>query len=430
MALDRDRDVLANARIVLIEQEMPGDRLDDPVGVARRALLASGLPDRVQPGMSICIGAGSRGIANMPSILRTTAEVVRELGGEPFFIPAMGSHGGATAEGQTALLRDLGVTAETVGAPIRATMETVQLGQTRSGLPVFMDRYAAEADGIIAVNRVKSHTDHRGETESGLCKMLAIGFGKQQMASRVHPYGAWGLTELIPEVAEVMLKSRPVLIGLAIIDNARAETAEVHAVEPDGWRETEKGLLKRAKELTAGLPFDEIDVLVLQLFGKEISGTGMDLNVVARIVMDGVEEPPTPRIRTLGVLDLTEASHGNAVGIGLADLTTKRLADKIDFDTTYANSVTATFFNRCKLPMVLPTDRRLFEVALGALPDERRADPRLCICRDTLHLDRMWVSPALVAEVATRNDVRVVSDASPLTFGDEGELRLPPEGGA
>jgi hypothetical protein len=366
----------------------------------------------------------------MPAILRTTAEVVRELGGEPFFIPAMGSHGGATAEGQTALLRDLGITAETLGAPIRATMETVQLGQTPSGLPVFMDRYAAEADGIIAVNRVKCHTDHRGETESGLCKMLAIGFGKQQMASRVHPHGAWGLAELIPEVAEVMLKTRPVLIGLAIIDNAHAETAEVHAVEPDGWRETEKGLLERAKELTAGLPFDEIDVLVLQLFGKEISGTGMDLNVLARIVMDGVEEPPTPRIRTLGVLDLTEASHGNAVGIGLADLTTKRLADKIDFDTTYANSITATFFNRCKLPMVLPTDRRLFEVALGALPDERRADPRLCICRDTLHLGRMWVSPALAAELTGRSDVRVMSEASSLTFGDEGELQLPPEGGA
>ncbi len=430
MTLDRDRDVLANARIMLIEQDLPGDRLDDPIGAARQGLLASGLPDRVTPGASICIGAGSRGIANMPEILRTTAEVVRELGGEPFLIPAMGSHGGATAEGQTALLRDLGVTEETVGAPIRATMETVRVGETPAGLPVFMDRYAAEADGIIAVNRVKSHTDHRGETESGLCKMLAIGFGKQQMASRIHPYGAWGLTELIPEVAEVMLKSRPVLIGLAIIDNARAETAEVHAVEPDGWRETEKGLLERAKELTASLPFDEIDVLVLELFGKEISGTGMDLNVLARIVIDGVEEPPTPRIRTLGVLDLTDASHGNAVGIGLADLTTRRLADKIDFDTMYANSITATFFNRCKLPMVLPTDRRLFEVALGALPDERRTDPRLCICRDTLHLDRMWVSPPLASELAGRTDIRVVSDARPLSFGDEGELQLPPEGGA
>lgn len=430
MVLDRDADALKGVQLFEVEQDMPGDRLDDPVAAARQALLGSGLPDRVKPGASICIGAGSRGITNMPAILRTTAEIVRELGGEPFFIPAMGSHGGATAEGQSALLRDLGITEETVGAPIRATMETVQLGETPRGLPVFMDRYAAEADGIIAVNRVKSHTDHRGETESGLCKMLAIGFGKQQMASRVHPYGAWGLTELIPEVAEAMLESRPVLIGLAIIDNAYAETAEVHAVEPDAWRDTEKRLLTRAKELTASLPFEEIDVLVLRLFGKEISGTGMDLNVLARIVMDGVEEPPTPRIRTLGVLDLTEASHGNAVGIGLADLTTKRLADKIDFDTTYENSITATFFNRCKLPMVLPTDRRLFEVALGALPDERRADPRLCICRDTLHLERMWVSPPLAAEVAGRSDVRGVSEAVPLAFGDEGELQLPPEGGA
>jgi len=296
-------------------------------------------------------------------------------------------------------------------------------------VPVFMDRYAAAADGIIAVNRVKAHTDHRGETESGLTKMLAIGFGKQQMASRIHPYGAWGLAELIPEVAEVMLGSCPILIGLAIIDNARAETAEIHAVEPNGWRPTEKSLLKRSKELTAGLPFDEVDVLVLQFIGKEISGTGMDLNVVARIMMDGVEEPPRPRIRTLGVLDLTDASHGNAVGIGLADLTTKRLADKIDFEATYANSMTATFFNRCKLPMVLPTDQRLFELALGALPDERRARPRLCICRDTLHLGRLWASPALVEEMADGRDLQVVSEPQPLSFSDEGELLLPSEGG-
>lgn len=428
MNLDRETDVIANTRICLLEQDLPDERLDRPVAAARQALLASGLPQRVKPGDSICIGAGSRGIAHLPEILRTTVEAVRELGGEPFLIPAMGSHGGATAEGQTALLRDLGITEETVGAPLRATMETVQVGETPSGLPVFMDRYAAAADGIIAVNRIKSHTDHRGGTESGLCKMLAIGFGKQQMASRIHPYGVWGLVELIPQAAEVMLSARPVLIGLAIIENARAETAEVHAVEPDGWRETEKGLLKRAKELTASLPFDEMDVLVLRSIGKEISGTGMDLNVLGRIMMPGVEEPSRPRIRTLGVLDLTAASHGNAVGIGLADLTTRRLADKIDFDTMYANSITATFFNRCKLPMVLPTDRRLFEVALGALTDERRADPRLCICRDTLHLERMWVSERLAGEVAERQDVRTISEPGPLVFGPEGELLLS-EGG-
>jgi hypothetical protein len=429
MDLDRERGVISNVRIVLVEQDLPADRLDDPVGAAREALLASGLPDRVKPGASICIGAGSRGIAHLPEILRATTEIVRELGGQPFLIPAMGSHGGATAAGQTTLLRDLGITEETVGAPIRASMATVELGRTASGLPVFMDRYAAEADGIIVVNRVKSHTDHRGETESGLCKMLAIGFGKQQMASRIHPYGARGLTELVPEAAEVMLKSRPVLIGLGIIENAYAETAEVHAVEPRGWRETEKRLLKRAKALTASLPFDEIDVLILQMIGKEISGTCLDTNVVGRIMMEGVEEPARPRVGTLGVLDLTDASHGNAVGIGLADLTTKRLADKIDFEAMYANSMTATFFNRCKLPMVLPTDQRLLGLALGALPDERRANPRLCICRDTLHIDRLWASQALASEISGRAEARVVSEARPLAFGDAGELLLPPEGG-
>ncbi|MBM3475603.1 MAG: DUF2088 domain-containing protein [Armatimonadetes bacterium] len=263
VALDRDRNVLSGLELLVVEQDLADQRLDAPATAAREALLASGLPGRVKPGMSICIGAGSRGIANMPLILRTTVEVVRELGGEPFVIPAMGSHGGATAEGQRALLRDLGVTEETIGVPIRSSMETVQLGEMPSGLPVFMDRHAAEADAIIAVNRIKSHTDHRGETESGLTKMLAIGFGKQRMASMIHPYGANGLRDLIPQAAEVMRRERNVLIGLAIIDNAYAQTAEIHAVEPEGWRETEKRLLKRAKELTAGFPFDEMDVCVI-----------------------------------------------------------------------------------------------------------------------------------------------------------------------
>jgi len=423
--LDRDRDVLAGLELLVLEQDMPDQRLDDPAGVAREALLKSGLPGRVKPGMSICIGAGSRGIANMPLILRTTVEVVRELGGEPFVIPAMGSHGGATAEGQRALLKDLGVTEETIGAPIRASMETVQLGEMASGLPVFMDRNAAGADGLIAVNRIKSHTDHRGETESGLTKMLAIGFGKQRMASMIHPYGANGLRDLIPQAAEVMLRERNVLVGLAIIDNAYAQTAEVHAVEPDVWRETEKRLLKRAKELTAGFPFDDIDVCAVLRIGKEISGTCLDLNTVARVAMEGVEEPPTPRIHTLAALDLTDASHGNAVGIGLCDLTVKRLADKIDFQAMYANSITATFFNRCRLPMVLPTDERLFQVAVGTLPDARRETPRLCIARDTLHLDRLWATPPLAEEATRRDGVRVVSGPHPLRFDAEGALVLP-----
>ncbi|MGQ9730159.1 MAG: lactate racemase domain-containing protein [Candidatus Zipacnadales bacterium] len=425
MVLDRDATVLQDLQLYELEQELPDQRLENPAEATRTALMSSGLPKRVKPGMSICIGAGSRGIANMPTVLRVIAEVVRELGGMPFFIPAMGSHGGATAEGQRTLLADLGITEATVGAPIRATMETVQLGETPTGLPVFMDRYAAEADGLIVVNRVKSHTDHRGETESGLTKMLAIGFGKQQMASRIHPYGAWGLTHLIPMTAEVMLRERNVLIGVALIDNAYAETAEIHAIEPENLREIEKGLLKRAKALSGSLPFDEIDVCILLRIGKEISGTGLDLNLVARIAMEGVEEPATPKIRTLAALDLTEASRGNAVGIGLCDLTVKRLADKIDFEAMYANSQTATFFNRCKLPMVLPTDRHLLQLAVGTLPDERRANPRLCILRDTLHLDRLWVSPALVQDVKDRVGVRVVSGPHRLCFDSDGALVLP-----
>jgi hypothetical protein len=424
MSLERDADVLANLSLVQVEQDLGAAFLEDPPRTARRELMSAGLAARFTPGASICIGAGSRGIDHMPEILRATADTVRELGGRPFFIPAMGSHGGATAEGQVALLRDLGITEETVGAPIRATMETVPIGETPSGLPVFVDRYAFEADGIIAVNRVKSHTDHRGETESGLTKMLAIGFGKQRMASLIHPYGAAGLRDLIPEVAEVMLGKCRVLMGLALIENAYARITDIEAVYPERWRETEKQLLQTAKRLTASLPFDEMDVLILRWIGKEISGTCLDLNVVARIAMEGVEEPPRPRIKVLGALDLTEASHGNAVGIGLCDLTTKRLADKIDFTAMYTNSITATFFNRCKLPMALPTDQRLFEVAVGCLDDRRRARPRLCLARDTLHLQRLWVSEALAEEAWRMPNVRVVSAPRPLAFTGDGALAL------
>jgi hypothetical protein len=424
MALERDRDALAGLNIVEVQQGVGGVFLEDPARAARRELMSAGLAARFKPGASVCIGAGSRGIDQMPQILRATANTVRELGGEPFLVPAMGSHGGATAEGQKALLRDLGITEETVGAPIRASMETVRIGETPSGLPVSIDRYAYEADGVIAVNRIKSHTDHRGETESGLTKMLAIGFGKQRMASLIHPYGAAGLRDLIPEVAEVMLDKCRVLMGLAIIENAYARVTAIKAVYPERWRETEKRLLRTAKALTASLPFDEMDVLVLRWIGKEISGACLDLNVVARIGMEGVEEPPRPRIKVLCALDLTEASHGNAVGIGLCDLTTKRLADRIDFEAMYTNSITATFFNRCKLPMVLPTDQRLFEVAVGSLDDRRRARPRLCIARDTLHLERLWVSEALAEEARAMPNVRLVSEPRPLAFDALGTLAI------
>ncbi|HJN16186.1 MAG TPA: DUF2088 domain-containing protein, partial [Armatimonadota bacterium] len=223
----------------------------------------------------------------------------------------------------------------------------------------------------------------------------------------------------------IMLRERPVLGGIAIIDNAYAQTAEIHVLELDGWREAEIKLLKRSKELAGSLPFDVIDVCVLMRIGKEISGTCLDANVVARIMMDGVEEPPSPKIHTLAALDLTDASHGNAVGIGLCDVTVKRLADKIDFDAMYTNAITATFFNRCKLPMVLPTDERLLQVSLGTLDDHRRVAPRLCIIEDTLKLDRLWVSPALAEDAKDNANVRVVSGPHPLAFDDEGALSLP-----
>jgi len=292
--------------------------------------------------MSVAITAGSRGIHDKPAVLRAAGDWLRSVGAEPFVVPAMGSHGGATAEGQVQLLADLGMTEQTLGMPIRATMETVELDRLPGGPAVHLDAHAAKADGILAVNRVKAHTDFQAEIESGLAKIVAIGLGKQRGAEGIHRFGPANLGVWVPQVARRIIDTGKVLGGLAIIENAHDRAARIALVAAqDIGGAAEAALLTEAKRLMGRLPFETIDVAVLDAMGKNISGSGMDTNVIGRMMIRGSAEFERPRITNIAVLDVTDASHGNAIGVGLADFIPFRILEKIDLRAAYINAMTS-----------------------------------------------------------------------------------------
>jgi hypothetical protein len=386
-------------RMVEVRQRIEAPKIDDYVSEIRGELRRKGIGERVRPGSRIAITAGSRGIAHYPEILATVVEEVKGAGGEPFLIPAMGSHGGATPEGQLRVLMSLGITPETVGAPIKASMEVEEIGRLDDGTPVYMDRIARRADGIIVVGRVKPHTDFKGRIESGLMKMMAIGLGKQKGAETIHGRGPEGYHRLIPEAARMMMRRAPIILGLAIVENARHEIAMVKALEPQEIEAEEERLLVRAKELMARLPFEEIDVLIVDEIGKNISGTGMDTNVIGRFWLPGEAEPRAPRIRRIVVLDLSEETHGNAIGIGLADFTTARVFSKIDYQETFVNSLTACSPETARIPIHLPSDREAIAMALRTCWLADPKDARVVRIRNTLELERFWISESLLEAV-------------------------------
>jgi hypothetical protein len=397
------------------------DIADLPLRVVEELARAGALA-RIRPGDEIAITAGSRGIASMPTVLRAVVAAVKERGGAPFIFPAMGSHGGGTAEGQREMLAGLGVDEQSMGAPIRASMEVVQLGQTAEGVPVYLDAIAAKAAGIIMVNRVKKHTNFDGPIESGLCKMAVIGMGKHTQAVAVHQFGNYGLREYIPRVAEALLARAKVLAGLAILENATGGVADLVGLPASEIVAREPGLLKRAKELSAKIPFAEADIALVERMGKEISGTGMDCYVIGRKRIIGEPEwPEAINIHSLVLLDLTPASHGNAVGVGLADFTTRRLADKINWPVTQANILTSGNLERGKLPFVYETDREAMDVA--SFRERMTPLDKLCVVclRDTLHLRYLLVSEALLAGA----DLEVLQGPLPLPFDEAGNWRAP-----
>ncbi|NIM70107.1 MAG: DUF362 domain-containing protein, partial [Xanthomonadales bacterium] len=307
------------------------------VQAVRDQFAAQGWAAKVAGGKSVAITCGSRGIDRIDLVIRTLVELVQQAGGDPFVFPAMGSHGGTTGPGQTAVLATLGVTEASIGCPIRSSLQTVTLGHTDAGLPVYLDQHASRADAILVVNRVKPHTSFVAPVESGLMKMLAIGMGKADQATAIHAYNLAGLRDHMPAVARVVLEKAPVIGGLAILEDAVHQICRVEGLAPDQLEEGEQRLLAECRPWQAALPVDQLDLLIVDEIGKEISGTGMDSKVVGRCRLLDFHAFPTPVIHVIAVLGLTEATHGNAVGIGMADITTRRVADAFDPLSTYRN---------------------------------------------------------------------------------------------
>ncbi len=407
--------MLEQIRMACVVQQLYGKRVDDVVGEVRRQMQRLNIADRLR-GKRIAITAGSRGIARINEVIKGVVEFVKECDGEPFVFPAMGSHGGATAEGQVAILRDYGITEEFVGAPILATMEVERIGET-NGIPVYADKLAANADGIIVVNRIKHHTDFSGPHESGLFKMMAVGMGKREGADIAHTYKAWSLRHHIPLMAKEILRRLPILAGLAVIENGYHEVAHLIALPPEEIEAGERRLLSFWKRIRPKIPFNHLDVLIVERMGKNISGTGMDTKTIGRMMITGENEPKHPMPRVIVVLDLTDESHGNAAGLGLADITTKRLISKVDWHATHVNVFTSGFIERDRIPVVAEDDRQALEWALEVAKVRDPEKARIVRIRDTNTLGVLYISQGLWDEAAVNKRLRFVSEGK-LAFQD------------
>jgi len=374
----------------------------------------------IAAGTRIAITVGSRGIARQPEIVRCLVGELRRAGAEPFVIPAMGSHGGATAQGQLEMLAGMGITEEVIGAPVRSSMDVVRIGTSGTGLPVFVDRHAEEADAIVVLNRVKPHVAFRGDYESGLVKMMAIGLGKQQGAQTCHDSGFGSMADNILAAARVVLEEMNVLFGVALLENAYHETCRIDVVPSADILNREPELLRTAWELMPRLHFDALDVLVIDEIGKDISGTGFDTNVVGRYHTPYASGGPD--ITRIAVLDLTDPSHGNASGIGIVDVTTRRLLDKMQFDQTYPNSLTSTVTQSVKIPMVLDTDRLAIQAAIRTCNIARKEEARVARITNTLCVEEIQVSANVAAGLAGDARFDVIGEPCDLSFDGSGNL--------
>jgi hypothetical protein len=414
---------VAFPRLLPVRQRFDSMAVTDVAAATAAAL--EPLRARVRPGMTVAITAGSRGIHDKPAVVRAAGEWLRSVGAEPFVVPAMGSHGGATVEGQVQLLADLGMTEESLGMPILATMETVEIDRLPDGPAVHLDAHAAKADGILAVNRIKAHTDFRAEVESGISKIVAIGLGKRRGAEGIHRFGPANLGVWVPRVARRIVDTGKILGGLAIVENAYDRAARIELLAADEIAApAEAALLEDAKKLMATLPFDELDVAVIDVMGKNFSGAGMDTNVIGRLMIRGSAEFDRPRIINIAVLDVSDASHGNAVGLGLADFVPFRLLEKIDLRSVYINAMTAGLGGpqRAQIPMAFATDRDAIAAAVQTCGRADLDAVTLVRMRNTLDLEHLLVSESLRSAVDAHPDLETTGEAVPMAFDDDGQL--------
>jgi hypothetical protein len=377
---------------------------------------------KIKPKSKIAITAGSRGIKNIVEILSYVVEEVKGLGGEPFILSAMGSHGGNTIEGQREILESYGITEETMQAPVVCATDVVEIGKNSYGMPVYFDKIALDSDGIIAVNRIKSHTDFRSNIGSGILKMLAIGLGRAEGASQIHELGVRGLNKIFPDSAKVILKKAPVICGLGIIENVLLEIAHIEAIEPENMEKKEIELLKWAREISPKFQFKNIDLLVIDEIGKNISGVCMDTNVIGRIMVWGEEEPKYPQINRIAALNLTDESHGNVIGIGLADIITKKIYEKIDFNVYYKNILTASLIERGKIPIVAENDEIAIKWAFKTCWAQDKKKAKVVRIKNTLMLSEISISKSIYEEEKRNGKIETISDFFNLKFDSEGML--------
>jgi Lactate racemase N-terminal domain len=408
-------------RMVPVKVSFDPAHIEDVAAAVVEQLRQPEVRSKVKPGMSVAVGCGSRGVANIAQAARAVVGELKALGAKPFIFPAMGSHGGATAEGQRAVLEGYGISERFVGCPIRATMETQELGRMDDGTPIYMDQFAAEADGVVLINRIKPHTNFRGPMESGIVKMLTIGMGKIMGATTLHAHGMDAFGEVLPRAARFILARKPILFGLGLVENAYDDTALIEAIPPERLFERETELQAKAKAMMGRLLFDAIDVLVIDEMGKDISGAGFDPNVTGRPNRD-MGPWDGPQVKRLVVLDLTEGTHGNATGLGLADVITMKIWQKLDVASTYANVITSCYLDGGAIPIMMNTEEDAIKLAVKTAIRVKPAEARIVRIKNTLELSRILVSEPMLEDVKRHPQMEVAGAPAQLRFDADGNL--------
>lgn len=407
-------------KMIKVRQKFERPIIEDISSVLREMLNQGEIIGRIKKGNRVAITAGSREISNLPLILREIANVLKEKGASPFIVPSMGSHGGATSEGQTNVLRNLGITEKSIGVPICSTMETVQIGTTESGLPVYFDKYAAEADATVVVGRIKPHTSFRGPYESGLAKMIVIGLGKQKGAELCHATGLSNMSKRIEDIARLAIEKSNIVFGVGIVENAYDETSRVVTVPREKIMDVEPALLVEAKTNLPKILMDKCDVLIVDEIGKNISGTGMDTNIVRRFTCE--EMACEPLAQKIVIFDLSKETHGNANGMGLADITTRRMFEKINFYETYPNPLTSKIVFSVKIPMVMDTDSQAVKAAIKTCLDVDYNNIKIIRIKNTLKLDEIYISESLLDEVKENPQIEILDKPKHMVFDEKGNL--------
>jgi len=411
-------------KMIRLKQNFEVPTLEDISGEINTKIKNLDLKEKVKAGETVAVACSSRGIANYNTIVKSTVDCLKDAGLQPFLFPAMGSHGASTAEGQKKVLENYGIFEESMGVPIRSCLDVVQIGETEDAVPVYIDKFASEADYIVPINRIKSHTEFEHPTESGLTKMLAIGLGKQKGAAIYHQaIMVYGYPRVILSVARQVLGTANILCGVGIVENGYGQTAQIGVMGSGDIEETEKKLLAEAKRLAARLPFEEVDVLIIDEMGKDISGTGFDTKVVGRILMPLVSaEPEKPQIKRIVVCDLTRQTEGNADGVGIADFVTRCLVDKIDMQALKINAITGAEPEHARIPMALDNDRQAVEVAIQSVGMVARENLKIIRIKNTMRLAEVEISLAYKNELLKRDDLEIVRDEHLLEFDPDGNL--------